>query len=418
MIMVHTSTLFRKAAARFSRFILRTSLLCVILIGSPNSVSAFDTFWHFSAAAEVGRAYKFSPDAIKVLKFSSFCLDYFGPFVTEVVGFVTKNVSYLEFQNLPTTGQTHAASSFMHFDNLAATLDRNWKFDYLWSRLRENTRDTIASYYSDSKLKGDECKKLILLALGASIHMVEDFYSHSDWVHFNFVKMGFPQEKTEDGFDRTPTWYEVRKKLGPPSARRPTENWKFHLSTGIFPPLDSVPLSTFGVPISHTTMNHDNSQLYYNGSSQITLHAFGLYPAHDSASAIAHQLFAYHTACAAAIEWIGLLENDQQAKKAIEFAKGWDVSKLGHHLQDDLEDGLSAALMISCILKKWDGSYPTQEREKDCGTLKILEHIHVPTMGNLFWGSFPKDSILQKLSFGFGDSTGHYTFDSLWVAKR
>ncbi len=416
--MLHSNDLFRKITKGFSRLILRGLLLCIILIGSNSSVSAFDTFWHFNSATEVGKKYGFSEDAVKVLKFSSFCLDYFGPFITEVLGFVTKNVSYLELQNLPTTGQTHAASNFMHFDNLAAALDRNWKFDYLWSRLLENTRNTIVSYYNNTKLKDDDRKRLILLTIGASMHMVEDFYSHTDWIHFNFAKMGFPSKKTDDGFDRAPTWYEVRKKFGRPSAHFRSENWKFRLCTGIFPPVDSVPHTSLGVPISHTTMNHDNSQLYYNGASQIKFHGFGSHPATDSASAIIHQLFAYHTACAAAIEWIALIGEDPKTKTAIEFAKKWDAGKAGHDIKDDLEDGLSSAMMISCIMQKWDGNYPPPDRDKDCGTLKIIEHIHIPTMGNLFWGSFPKDSILQHLSLGFGDSTGHYTFDSLWVAKR
>jgi len=407
-----------KIVSGFRRILLRFSLLCVMLLLCQSSVSAFDTFWHSGMATEAGHKYGFSEDAIKVLQLSSFCMDYFGPFVTEIIGGIEKSVSYLELRNLPTTGQTHAASNFMHFDNLAAALDRNWKFDYLWSRLLDNTRKTIISYYNNTKLKDDKRKMLILLAIGASLHMVEDFYSHSDWTHFDFVKMGFAQQKTKNGDDHAPTWFEVRKRLGTPSTRSHSENWKFKLCSGIFPPADSVPLTSLGVPLSHTTMNHDNSQLYYNGASQIKYHAFGAHPAKDSVSAIKHQLFAYHTACAAAVEWIGLLEENLTAKTAIEFAKQWDVTKVDHDIADDLDDGISSALMVSCIMQKWDGNYPPKERDKDCGTLKILEHIHIPTMGNKFWGCFPKDSILQNLSYGFGDSTGHYTFDSLWVAQN
>ena len=403
----------------FHRFSLRSLFVCILLSGTYSSTCAFDTYWHFSAAEEVGRIYKFSPDAIKVIKFSSFCLDYFGPFVTEIVGTIVKSASYLELRNLPATGETHAASNFLHFDNLAGKLNRNWKFNYLWSRLLENTRNAIISFQNDSGLTVDDQKKLILLTLGASLHMVEDFYSHTDWTHFNFKRMGFPGKETDDGFDRAPTWFEVRKKLGAPSARHGSENWKFRLCTGVFPPPDSAPKTTFGVPLSHTPMNHDNSQLYYNGESQIKYHGFGAYPAHDSASAVKHQLFAYHTACAAAIEWVGLVEENPRAKKAIEYAKGWDLKKLKKDdYADDLDDGLSSALLLSCIMQKWDGNYPPPERDKDCGTFKLIGHLHIPKMSNLFWGSFPKDSILQKISLGFGDSTGNYTFDSLWVGKR
>jgi hypothetical protein len=395
--------------------------LCIgafALLSSYSSVSAFDTFWHSSAATIVGQKHGFTPDAIKVLQFSSFCLDYFGPFITEVVGTVEKTVGYLELQNLPTTVQTHAASNFMHFDNLDDALDRNWKFDYLWARLLENTRKTIVRFFNDRKMNDDDRKVRILLALGSSLHMVEDFYSHSDWIHFDFAKLGFTPQKLEGGSERAPTWFEFRKRFGTPSARKSSENWKIKLSSGVFPPTDSVPPSAFGVPRSHTPMNHDTSQLYYSGASQIKFHSFGAHPATDSVTAMKHQLYAYHTACAAAIEWIELVEDDSEAKTAIEYAKHWDMKKAGHELADDLDDGLSSAQMISCILGKWDGSYPPPERDKDCGTFKILGHIHIPKMSNKFWGAFPKDSILQNLSFGFGDSTGHYTFDSLWVGKH
>jgi hypothetical protein len=402
---------------------LRRSLIYLAVVGliltvRPNSVSAFDTFWHFGMATEVGLRCGFSDDAVRVLQFSSFCMDYFGPFVTEVIGFVDKTLSYLELQNLATTGETHAASNFMHFDNLAGQPDRNWKFDYMWSRLLANTRKSISGFYADTSLKPDEQKRLILLTLGASLHMVEDFYSHSDWIHFDFAKMGFKPERTSAGDEHAPTWFEVRRKLGAPSMRGRSENWKFHVWSGIFPPVDSASRSTFGVPLSHTTMNHDNSQLFYSGASQIKYHGYGAYPAHDSASAAKHQSYAYHTACASAIEWITLLDEDPTAKRAIEFAKRWDMKQAGPDVADDLKDGIYSALMVSCLMKKWDGDKPPVARDTVCETFRILAHIHIPTMSNLFWGSFPKDSILQRLTLGIGDSTGHYIFDSHWVERH
>ena len=369
-------------------------------------------------ATQVGEKYGFSPDAIKVLQLSSFCLDYFGPFLTEAVSFVEKNVSYLELKNLPSTGEAHAASNFIHFDNIAGGLDRNWKFDYLWSRLLDNTKQTVSSYYANSKLNPDERKRLILLALGSSIHMVEDFYSHSDWIHHNFVKMGYPQQELRPGEPRSPTWFEVRKRLGVPSAKHLKENWKFQVCTGIFPPPTDAPVSPEGVPLSHTTMNHDNSQLYYNGASQIKYHAFGPFPATDSASAVTHQLYCIHSATAAAMEWMALLEKDPDVKTAIDFARTWSTANTDRVVADDLKDGLYSSLMVSCVVKKWDGNFPPPDRDKDCGTMKLLSHMHVPTMGNVFFGAFAKDSVLQKLTTGFGDSTGHYTFDSLWVGKH
>src|ERR1035441_2482306 len=150
---------FVKTVSAFRRLFLRILLPCAILTASNSSVSAFDTFWHHSMASEVGAKWGFSPDAIRVLQLSSSCVDYFGPFITEAVGFFVKNVSYLELSNLPTTGETHAASNFLHFDNLAGQLDRNWKFDYLSSRLLNNTMTLIARYYNDTVHKRDVRKK-------------------------------------------------------------------------------------------------------------------------------------------------------------------------------------------------------------------------------------------------------------------
>lgn len=418
VVMLRFQELFTSEASAFRHPLLRVALVGALLAGAPRSTDAFDTYWHWEMATSVGNTYGFSGDAVKTMQMSSSAVDYFGPFMTEIVGGISKSISYLELRDLPTTGETHAASNFMHFDNLAARLDRNWKFDYLWSRLYENTQKTLVRYYRDTSRKIDHRKMLILLSLGASLHMVEDFYSHTDWTHFDFAKRGFAQQRTKEGELYAPTWFEVRKRLGAPSSRKRTENWKFRLCTGIFPSADSVPTSSMNVPLSHTAMNHDNSQLYYSGTSQIKYHGFGAVPATDSASAVAHQRFAINTARMAGIEWISLLERDPAVRTAIEFAKGWDMTKVDKEIANDLKDASYAAILVSCIFQKWDGDNPPKERDKVCGTFKLLAHIHIPTTGNLFWGAFPKDSILQHLNFGIGDSTGHYAFDSLWVVKH
>lgn len=404
-------------AILFQRLIARSFFLCLFLIVGYSTVGAYDTFWHSSACEEVGAQYGFSANAIKALQMGSFSTDYFGPIFSALESNVEKISKYVVFRNAVSTSATRAASNFMHFDNLSAKLDRNWKFDYVWSRLLENTQNTIAAYYNNPKLTEEERKILILLTLGSSLHMVEDFYSHSDWIHFDFVKMGFPQQKSSDGSDRAPTWFEVRNKFGHPSATDINENWHFHVSSGIYPPKDNAPLSSLGVPLSHTTMNHDNSQLYYDMASQIKYHNFGAHPAHDSATASQHQFFAYQTASAASVEWIALLENLPNVRTAIEFARNWGADKLNSHVEDDLEDGLSSIRLASCTMQKWDGNHPPPERANDCSTGKLLSHLHIPKMSNVFWGSFPKDSILQKLTYGYSDTTGNYTFDSLRIRR-
>jgi hypothetical protein len=391
--------------------------LIALLVAPAQSLNAFDIFWHFEAQSTVAKEFGFSDDAGNTLRFGSFAPDYFGPFFAELEGQVDKVVNYFEFRNLPTSVPTHIASFYLHFDNINGAIDRNWKFDYLWQKLLINSQNTIIGYYQDSKLKDDEKKMLILLTLGSSLHAVQDFYCHTDWTHFDFQKMGFAGLKI-NGNDRAPTWFEARAKLGAPQFTGKKKDWKFQIATGEFPPKENEGATSFGIRRSHTKMNHDNSQLFYNGSSQIEFHHFGTYPATDTASAAQHQFYAYNTALAASEEWMKLLEKNPAIKQAIDFAKGWDLSKLDRDIRDDIEDALSCANMLSCILSKWDGPHPPKGRDKECNTWTILGHIHIPKQSNIFWGAFPKNNILQNLTAGFGDENGNYIIDSAWYGKN
>jgi hypothetical protein len=386
--------------------------LSLVIFVSP--LNAFDTYWHSEASNEIGHQLSFSEDAIKTLQLASFAVDYFWVFLADVESTIEKGLSLLEFKNTPLTTAERNAAKYLHFDNLKLQLDENWKFDYLWQHLKVNTQKAIAGFYNDNKLKNEDKNRLILLTLGASLHAVEDFYCHSDWIHNSFGD--FIHLRTDNGKDRAPTWFEYGKKFGYP--RDSLGNWTIHVSSGIFPPQDNAPKSSMGIPLSHTTMNHDNSQLFFAGESQMKYHSYGLHPATDSISIREHQAYAYRTAVYAATEWIKQLEEDSDTKTALEFAKKWDLSKIDHDVKDDLEDGLDFARSGSCILQKWDGAHTTKEIGEDCTAGKIISHPHLPKQSNIFWGSFPKYNILQKLTDGMGDKSGNYTFTGTKLTEK
>ena len=83
-----------------------------------------------------------------------------------------------------------------------------------------------------AKLKADERvrKTLTLVTLGAALHSVQDFYSHSDWVHNDFDATGAKMVKMESGGVRAPTWFEFRDRYPDPAQ------WSFHVQSGIYPP--------------------------------------------------------------------------------------------------------------------------------------------------------------------------------------
>lgn len=368
---------------------------------------AFDTFWHSAASAGAGQQHHFSDDAVNILQFGTFGPDFFGPLFDSVIN---KTIGrFVDFRNKAI--QPRKAGIFMHFDNLNGELDRDWKIDYLFRRELENTRRTIALYYNSSETEGKR-KILILLALGSSLHMIEDFYSHTNWAHFDFVSLGFPQEKSIWKQDYAPSWFQVVDKLGPPAFDSPAETWPIEVRSGIYPPPKSAPpKDQFGVPLDHALMNHDNSQLFYEGASRVKSHAFGPHATLKGSTAEQHQLYAINSAAMAAIEWIDLVEQDPNARRAIEWAHDWNLKKFNPASQKDLESALASVLMMSCVMDKWDGDNPPPARKNQC---KAFNYGMLPNPFNEYWAGFATGSVLENLTKGIGDQSGHYTFDQAW----
>jgi hypothetical protein len=272
-------------------------------------------------------------------------------------------------------------------------------------------------FATDPKMNDGTKNLLTLLTLGASLHMLEDFYSHTDWIHQDWVFEGFPQQQSEwgKGNDYAPSWFTVRAKLGPPSIDGP-ENWPFQVSSGIYPPPTGAVKKTphFKVPMTHDDHNHDNSALFYEGKDRTPSHNFGAHPAKDAAHAQEHQMFAVSSAGMAAVQWIELLEKNPTVKTAIETAGAWDLKKFNPAMQKDLENGLGAVLMFSCLKEKWDGSKPLAAPKQQCNAANVIKNSSLP-MINEFWGGFVTANLLEKLTDGIAGTHGHYTFDVAWM---
>ena len=119
-------------------------------------------------------------------------------------------------------------------------------FDYIFSHLLQQTQALLAGY---NQIKVDERvrKTLTLVTLGAALHAVQDFYSHSDWIHNDFDATEVKTVRLAGGGVRAPTWFEFRDRCDDPAK------WPFQLHSGIYPPLG-------GERYTHTHMNRDNSR--------------------------------------------------------------------------------------------------------------------------------------------------------------
>jgi len=403
------------------------ALMLFALLCSP--ASGFDTYWHQEAVRRVAEAFAFSEDARKITQLGNFSPDFFGP-VSELA---SQNLQGQALQALNQFGAANAESRqsavFLHFDNLYGELQGNAKFDSMFAQLLKNTQTALAAYKNQAGTDDRTRKVLVLVTLGASLHAVQDFYSHSDWVHQDFKHTPAPPVSLPAGGMRAPTWFEFRAKAGAP------ERWPFQIKTGIYPPVTSA-------ANTHTRMNHDNSRLVYRELespcqplvSQARYHDAGNVPAReqDAASILAHQQYAYNTAVAASLEWVNKIEENADAKAAIDFARTWNLKK-EPKLVKELDAGLATQLGLSCAAGKWDGEDPPGDRGVLCRTVlgKGISASSDGSAGNLesiiiglgariafpwalkytgkFWAVHKQYGILPALSQGIGSASGRYS---------
>ena len=395
------------------RFTAWLALYCLLI----PSARGFDTRWHSLCSQKVGEQFGFTDHAWKIMQIGNFSADFFGP----VSEYASKGLAGSELDALirhqDNNRQVRGAALFLHFDNLSSDFQGNSNFDFLFSHLLETTQNLLASYNS---LRIDERtrKTLTLVTLGASLHAVQDFYSHSDWTH-NGLDL-------DSGTSRAPTWFEYREK------HRDPDQWPFRVQSGIYPPVA-------GVRNTHTHMNHDNSRLLYMESenpgqplrSQAEYHNAGVAPARgDDASDLSHQQLAVNTAIAASIEWVRKVEENAEARKAIESAKGWNLTSQDAKLAKELEAGLATERALSCAAGKWDGD---ANRDPICrsalgrgassagGNPGSVESEIIGLAANLFlpfalkytgmfWDIHGKYHILERLAAEIGSDSGHYRF--------
>ncbi len=458
----------------------RVIAVLMLLLTLLSPAAGFDSFWHAEASRRIGEEFGFSEDARKIMQLGNFSPDFFGP----VSEFASAKLPGKAADALNQYGQQNAqsrqAAIFLHFDNLSGELDSNQKFDFVFQQLLHNTQAALANF---GKLQGvdDRTRKtLILITLGASLHAVQDFYSHSDWVHQDFSKfsaIAAPQPQPESKFAddgttgnraltvlssaeawlrtgqsstaqqaapspppapsastvRAPTWFEYRDKMGDPAK------WPFQIKTGLYPPRP-------GVLLTHTHMNHDNSRLVYREYEtpgeplvqEAQYHQAGAVPAreNDPAAASAHQAYAFNTAAAAGSEWVRRIEENADARAAIEMAKSWNLKPKDPKLLKELDAGLATEMALSCAAGKWDGEDPPADRGVLCKT--IIDQTVSPSSANStanieamitgaltrlafplalkytgkFWDVHRQYHILNALTQSFAAPDGKYSFGS------
>lgn len=172
---------------RRSRPLLAIATLLVLLCGS-RTAHAFDTGPHFDVtrAAFQDEGFSSGSPAVGIAQLSNWLVDYYS--------------------SRPAMGDTELARmagdlAHLHFDSLVSVAQiRN-----TWSRLALNTQRAVQAAARDvaaAPSAAERQRRLIHLAMliGASLHPVQDFYSHSNWVEI------YPMQ---GGVYGTRTWFDT-----------------------------------------------------------------------------------------------------------------------------------------------------------------------------------------------------------------
>ena len=391
-------------------------VLCLLWSGAiSGSAFAFDTAWHVQATARALQDRGFSPASTSLVHLGNFAPDFFITIAQDRMRLEAQKVlSDARFALLPTWARpqrvepvVRGAAALLHFDNLGGSLNANNRFGVIFDRLANNTALVLVQLHRDSSL-GDEVRaRLVLMALGTSLHAVQDFYSHTNWSHIEFEPLGFLAQPA-------PTWYEALDVLGAAPRGLP-----FRLQAGIFPEAGVIPLTAEGGPMTHDYMHHDNSQMTSEGITRTPWHEVGPVPA--SAGADLHHGRAATVAADASAEWLDRLLLDEGVREAIKESHQYTRPRLIARSPGVMT--LEAAWRLSCLSNHWDGPDPPPEQQANCKrhlrglAVRLIPSIVtgeanlLPNALNDVWKQYLDAQIMDRITAGVGDGAGGYAFD-------
>lgn len=205
----------------------KSLLASLLLLVTCIPLMSFDTWWHAECTRKAMVANGFSGDARLATQVSNYLTDFFP-------AYHVANEKLAEHKLEALRVNEDISFEYMHFDCLytQTDIDRNWK------TLLNNTINTLRKYSAAGITKPGYRLPVLFNIIGSSLHTVQDFYSHSNWVNLYMASATTP----------IPTWFDVD------SATRS----KMKLVTGAYPDGSAKGQK------NHGDLNKDCSTRQYN----------------------------------------------------------------------------------------------------------------------------------------------------------
>jgi hypothetical protein len=192
-------------------------LSALFVLAWATSARAFSTAPHVEIMDDAMVAEGFGPDAIGVMDVNNTYMDlyqYAGAAANPISGSGDSALSRAYVMNFTTENwpvSVIAAASRSHFDTAPQGFKAGWMnqlgttagMNEEWARLQRS----VYSLMREAAAENDPQKALAVL--GESLHQVQDFYAHSNWLERKPGFGGDGPDWLEQGFGSYPTWFDV-----------------------------------------------------------------------------------------------------------------------------------------------------------------------------------------------------------------
>lgn len=184
-------------------------LVGVLGLASAPTASAFDTGPHFDVTRDALAAEGFNDRAIQSAQVSNWFVDLYenagsvpfsghAGFFKELIGGASP---LSRFWAWPTP--VVEAADRTHFDASGGGFSNTAQVTAEWDRLRR----AVGAMAIEARDRNDPVQ--LISVLGISLHQVQDFYSHTNWLEGGGPAAGQGPNWASKGFGATPTWFDL-----------------------------------------------------------------------------------------------------------------------------------------------------------------------------------------------------------------
>ncbi len=325
-------------------------LSCISLLAANDRVFGFESMSHVNMSRDALKLHGFGESSVKIVQITNFYNDLYEKGNEDILNWFVND----ELQEII----DHADK--LHFDS-TSRLFNTLMVEREWQRMARVTSLEIQRLSAERNIPG------ILTVLGISLHAVQDFYSHSNWVEPKAASKMVEGQAYGPGwremkiYGTHPTWFDI-----PPQVRRS----RGEIYVMKHPDVTSGPQSR-----GHGKWNTDDNKSLEHGLNK------------DS-SARPYYTDAYITAFIATRQWV-------------EAVRGWvgsdyvwrEVQRYNGLSKSFLDEELHLGVFgLSWFAGGWDGAMGKSEDSLELGRTALKYGTHLIGHGSLHgtWVSLVK----------------------------